>query len=284
MTGKNKRKRKEKIVGKTSPVVLFVLGIIALIQLFPLYWMVSLSLKNNNEIYGDNLIGLPHSWEWGNFVKAVRKGNIGQYFFNSVVVTGLTIGFTLLLAAMVTYAVVRLKWKLSKLVYTTFVVGLMLSVQAVLLPLYVMLRPILDSHWALIIPYVAFAMPTAVILITGALKDLPKEIEEAAFIDGANIYRIFFELILPLLAPILSSVGILTYLNSWNELMLAVTMVSGEKYKTITVGINDLIGKYSTDWGIMGAALTIATLPTVTLFVFLSKNIQKSLTLGAVKG
>lgn len=282
--GRAMKKRREKMVGKTNPVVFAVLALVAMIQLFPLYWMFSLSLKNNNEIYGDNLIGLPHSWEWGNFLKAVRKGNIGQYFFNSVVVTGLTIFFTLLLSVMVTYAIVRLKWKLSKLVYLLFIVGLMLSVQAVLLPLYVMMRPILNSRWALVIPYVAFAMPTAVVLITGALKDLPKEIEEAAFIDGASIYRIFFELILPLLAPILSSVGILTYLNSWNELMLAVTMVSGEKYKTITVGINDLIGKYSTDWGIMGAALSIATLPTVLLFIFLSKNIQKSLTLGAVKG
>lgn len=276
-----KAKEKQK---HTHPLVIIVLALVALIQLFPLYWMVTLALKNNNEIYGDNLIGLPHSWEWGNFLKAIQKGNIGQYFFNSILVTGVTIVLTLLLASMVTYAVVRLRFKAGKVVYGVFIVGLMLSVQAVLLPLYVMLKPILNTYLALIIPYVAFAMPTAVILLVGALQDLPREIEEAAFIDGANIYRIFFELILPLLAPILSSVGILTYLNSWNELMLAVTFVSGEKYKTLTVGINDLIGKYSTDWGIMGAALTIATLPTVLLFIFLSKNIQKSLTLGAVKG
>lgn len=278
-----KGKKKDQLL-KTNPIILIVMLIIAATSLFPLYWMVTLALKNNSEIYGDNLIGLPQSWEWENFAKAIKKGNIGQYFFNSIVVTGLTIIFTLLLAVMLSYAVVRMKWFFSKAVYGAFVVGLMLSVQAVLLPLYVMMKPILNTHWALIIPNVAFAMPTAVILICGAIKELPKEIEEAAFIDGASVYRIFFRLILPLLAPILSSVGILTYLNTWNELMLAVTMVSGEKYKTITVGVNDLIGKYSTDWGIMGAALTIATIPTVILFVFLSKNIQKSLTLGAVKG
>lgn len=276
------RKYRKKV--KTNPVLLFVMGIVALIQLFPLYWMITLALKDNSEIYGDNLIGLPQKWEWENFVRAVSKGNIGQYFFNSIVVTGMTILITLMLAVMVSYAVVRLKWMFSKIVYGIFMVGMMLSVQAVLLPLYVMMQPFQDTHWALIIPNVAFAMPIAVILISGAIKDLPREIEEAAFIDGASLYRIFFRLILPLLAPILSAVGILTYLNTWNELMLAVTLVSGEDMKTLTVGINDLIGKYATDWGIMGAALTIATIPTIVLYIFLSKNIQKSLTLGAVKG
>ncbi len=276
--------RKFKNKTKTNPFLLVVMGVVALIQLFPLYWMITLALKDNKEIYGENLIGLPQNWEWENFVRAVSKGNIGQYFFNSIIVTGATIVITLMLAVMVSYAVVRLKWMFSKIVYGIFMVGMMLSVQAVLLPLYVMMQPFQDTHWALIIPNVAFAMPIAVILISGAIKDLPREIEEAAFIDGASLYRIFFRLILPLLAPILSAVGILTYLNTWNELMLAVTLVSGEDMKTLTVGINDLVGKYSTDWGIMGAALTIATIPTIVLYIFLSKNIQKSLTLGAVKG
>lgn len=278
------RKRKFKNKTKTNPVLMIIMCIVALIQLFPLYWMITLALKDNTEIYGDNLIGLPQNWEWDNFVRAVSKGNIGQYFLNSIIVTGATIVITLMLAVMVSYAVIRLKWMLSKVVYGIFMVGMMLSVQAVLLPLYVMMQPFQDTHWALIIPNVAFAMPIAVILISGAIKDLPREIEEAAFIDGASLYRIFFRLILPLLAPILSAVGILTYLNTWNELMLAVTLVSGEDMKTLTVGINDLVGKYSTDWGIMGAALTIATIPTILLYIFLSKNIQKSLTLGAVKG
>lgn len=269
---------------KTNPILMVFMIIVAVIQLFPLYWMVTLALKDNKEVYGENLIGLPQHWEWDNFVRAVSKGNIGQYFFNSIVITGATIIITLILSVMVSYAVVRLKWMLSKVVYGVFLVGMMLSVQAVLLPLYVMMQPLQETHWALIIPYVAFAMPIAVILISGAIRDLPIELEEAAFIDGASLYKIFFRIIVPLLAPILSSVGILTYLNTWNELMLAVTLVGGESMKTLTVGINDLVGKYSTDWGIMGAALTIATIPTVLLFVFLSKNIQKSLTLGAVKG
>ena len=198
--------------------------------------------------------------------------------------TGLTIAFTLILSAMATYAIVRLKWKLSKLVYFIFLTGMMLSIHAVLLPLFVNMKPVLDTYWALIIPYVAFAMPTAILLMVGTLESLPKELEEAAFIDGANIYRVFWQIIMPLLKPILSTVAILTFLSAWNEMMLAIAFVSGEKYKTITVGVNDMVGKYSTKWGLIGAGLTIATIPTLFLYVFLSKNIQKSLAMGAVKG
>ncbi len=277
-------KRKKEKRKRAGRITAFCLIIVTIIQLFPLYWMFTFSLKSNKEIFGGNIIGLPENWEWNNYVKIFEKAHLGRYLFNSVVVTGLTIAFTLVLSAMATYAIVRLKWKLSKLVYFIFLTGMMLSIHAVLLPLFVNMKPILDTYWALILPYVAFAMPTAILLMVGTLESLPKELEEAAFIDGANIYRVFWQIIMPLMKPILSTVAILTFLSSWNEMMLAIAFVSGEKYKTITVGVNDMVGKYSTKWGLIGAGLTIATIPTLVLYVFLSKNIQKSLAMGAVKG
>lgn len=273
-----KKKKKSSII--TTIVLLFV----TLIQLFPLYWMFTFSLKSNKEIFGGNIIGLPQNWEWDNYVKVFTKAHMGRYLLNSTVVAVLTIVFTLLLSAMVTYAIVRLKWKLSKLVYFIFLTGMMLSIHAVLLPLFINLKPILDTYWALIIPYVAFAMPTSILLMVGTLESLPKELEEAAFIDGASIYRVFWQIILPLMKPILSTTAILTFLSSWNEMMLAIAFVSGEKYKTITVGVNDMVGKYATKWGMVGAGLTMATIPTLFIYILLSKNIQKSLAMGAVKG
>ena len=277
------KKRNSKLK-KTGTVKTIILLFITVIQLFPLYWMFTFSLKSNREIFGGNIVGLPENWEWENYSKVFEKAHLEKYLFNSTVVTGLTILFTLILSAMATYAIVRLKWKLSKLVYFIFLTGMMLSIHAVLLPLFVNMKPVLDTYWALIIPYVAFAMPTAILLMVGTLEALPKELEEAAFIDGANIYRVFWQIIMPLLKPILSTVAILTFLSAWNEMMLAIAFVSGEKYKTITVGVNDMVGKYSTKWGLIGAGLTIATIPTLFLYVFLSKNIQKSLAMGAVKG
>ena len=277
-------KRRSSKLKRTGTVKTIVLLFITVVQLFPLYWMFTFSLKSNREIFGGNIVGLPENWEWANYAKVFEKAHLGRYLFNSTVVTGLTIAFTLILSAMATYAIVRLKWKLSKFVYFIFLTGMMLSIHAVLLPLFVNMKPVLDTYWALIIPYVAFAMPTAILLMVGTLEALPKELEEAAFIDGANIYRVFWQIIMPLLKPILSTVAILTFLSAWNEMMLAIAFVSGEKYKTITVGVNDMVGKYSTKWGLIGAGLTIATIPTLFLYVFLSKNIQKSLARGAVKG
>lgn len=277
-------KRRSSKLKRTGTVKTIVLLFITVVQLFPLYWMFTFSLKSNREIFGGNIVGLPENWEWANYAKVFEKAHLGRYLFNSIVVTGLTIAFTLILSAMATYAIVRLKWKLSKFVYFIFLTGMMLSIHAVLLPLFVNMKPVLDTYWALIIPYVAFAMPTAILLMVGTLEALPKELEEAAFIDGANIYRVFWQIIMPLLKPILSTVAILTFLSAWNEMMLAIAFVSGEKYKTITVGVNDMVGKYSTKWGLIGAGLTIATIPTLFLYVFLSKNIQKSLAMGAVKG
>ncbi len=277
-------KKKKSSLNKTGIITTIVLMIITIIQLFPLYWMFTFSLKSNREIFGGNIIGFPENWEWENYLKVFEKAHLGRYLFNSVIVTGFTIVFTLVLSAMATYAIVRLKWKLSKTVYFIFLTGMMLSIHAVLLPLFVNMKPVLDTYWALIIPYVAFAMPTAILLMVGTLESLPKELEEAAFIDGASIYRVFWQIIIPLLKPILSTVAILTFLSAWNEMMLAIAFVSGEKYKTITVGINDMVGKYSTKWGLIGAGLTVATIPTLVLYVFLSKNIQKSLAMGAVKG
>lgn len=277
-------KKTGKLNEKTSPVMTVFLLIVSLIQLFPLYWMFTFSLKDNKEIFGANPMGLPMNWQWGNYSKIFTAGNMGLFLLNSVIVTAAVIVFTLLLSAMATYAIVRMKWKLSRLVYTIFLIGMMLSVQAVMLPLYVNLQPLMSTHLALILPYTAFAMPQAVLLMVGSLEALPKEMEEAAFIDGANIYRIFFIIILPMLAPILSTVAILTFLSSWNEYMLALVFISTDKLKTITVGVNDMVGKYSTKWGVIGAGLTMATLPTLVMYALLSKNITNSLAMGAVKG
>ncbi len=273
-----------KKVTVSSVIVTVILLVVAFIQLFPLYWMFTFSLKSNAEIFGGNIVGLPQNWEWENYVEIFSRANMGRYMLNSVIVTALTIFFTALLSTMATYAIVRLKWKLSRVVYLVFLVGMMLSIHAVLLPLFVNLKPVLDTYAALVLPYVAFNMPTAILLMVGSLEGLPKEMEEAAFIDGASIYRIFFQIIMPMMMPILSTVAILTFLSAWNELMLAIAFVSGEDAKTMTVGVNDMVGKYSTKWGLIGAGLTVATIPTLVMFAFFSNNVQKSLTMGAIKG
>ena len=272
---------------KLTPVkVVMYSGLIfwTIIQLFPLYWLFTFSLKSNAEIFGGNIIGLPKEWNWEHYATVFGQAHIYKYLINSLLVAAVTIVATAILASMASYALVRLKWKLSSVVYILFLLGMMLSLQAVLLPLYRNLKTIRDTLWSLIVPYVAFNLPMAILLISGSLKTIPKEMEEAAFIDGASLYKIFFKIILPLLKPIISTVAILNFLDSWNELMLAQTFINSDQWMTITVGVNNMVGRYSTKWGLIGAGLTIATIPTLLLYAFLSNNIQESLAAGAVKG
>lgn len=270
-----------------SNILLYIaLIVIAFIQLFPLYWMFSFSLKDNSEIFGGNPIGLPGKWLWSNYSKTLLEGNVGHYFINSVIVTGTTIVLTVIVSVMASYALTRMVFKLRKPLNSFFILGLTVPLHSALLPIFIMLRNLkmVNSYWSLIIPYSAFAIPMAILIFSGFMSSLPRELEEAACMDGCSIYKIFFNIILPLMKPAIATVTIFTFLQAWNELMFAVVFISDVKYKTLTVGIQSLAGQYTTEWGPIGAGLMVATLPTLVIYSFMSKKVQDSLVVGAVKG
>lgn len=264
----------------------FILLFWTLVNIFPLYWMFTFSLKENSEIFGENIIGLPRKWLWSNYSTALTTGNMALYFFNSIIVTGITILLTVFLALMATYALTRMEWKGRKLANNLFMLGLTVPIHAAILPVFIILRTLkmTNSYQALIIPYTAFALAMAIMVGGSFMSGIPKELEEAACIDGCGIYGIFFRIILPLMKPAMSTIAIFTFLNAWNELMFAVIFISDSKYRTLSVGIQTLSGAYTTDWGPIGAALVIATFPTLIVYSFMSKKIQQSLIAGAIKG
>ncbi|NLM13547.1 MAG: carbohydrate ABC transporter permease [Epulopiscium sp.] len=269
-----------------STITYTILIIWALINLFPLYWMFTFSLKDNREIFGENVIGLPRNWLWSNYTAALTTGNMGLYFINSIIVTGLTIVFTTVFALMASYALNRLIWKGRDLVNSIFMLGLTVPIHAAILPIFIILRNLkmTNSYQALIVPYTAFALAMAILICSGFIQNIPKELEESACIDGAGVFGIFFRIILPLMKPALSTIAIFTFLQAWNELMFAVIFISDSKFRTLSVGIQTLSGSYTTDWGPIGAALVIATFPTMIAYSFMSKKIQQSLMAGAIKG
>ena len=271
-------------VGKVLVYIVLVLW--ALISLFPVYWMLTFSLKNNAEIFGENVIGLPQNWVWGNYNRAMNTGHMEVYFLNSLVIAVLTILITLVAAAMATYAMTRLVWKGRETMNKFFMLGLTIPIHAAIVPLYVVLGKahLLNSHAALIIPYSAFSLAMGILICTGFMGDIPYDLDEAAFLDGCGVWGIFCRVIAPLMVPAISTVGIYTFLQCWNELMFATIFNSKEAYKTLPVGVQSLVGQYTTEWGPIGAALTIATFPTLVVYVFLSKRIQDSFIAGAVKG
>lgn len=270
----------------SSTIITIILVFWAIIQLFPLYWMLTFSLKDNSEIFGKNIIGLPQNWMWENYTTALTKGNVGLYFFNSVVVTGLTIALTTIAALMATYAMTRMIWKGRRAMNNIIMLGLTVPIHAAILPVFIILRNLkmTNSYQSLIIPYSAFALAMAVMISSSFIESIPKELEEAACIDGCGVYGIFGRIILPLMKPALATISIFVFLQAWNELMFAVIFISDSKYRTLSVGIQTLSGSYTTEWGPIGAALVIATFPTLIVYSLMSGKIQESLVMGAVKG
>ena len=236
--------KKKNIIGKIKFIVLLL---IALTQLFPLYWLITFSLKSNTEIFGENVIGLPKVWRWDNYITALSSSNLIRYFLNSVFYSVVTVVVAGIISSMAAYAIARMTWKLKNAVYGLFMIGIMIPAQAALLPLFQILDTLglKGGYLGLIIPYIAGALPMSIMIATAS---------------------------------------IFTFLGTWNELMLANTFVDSDQYRTLPVGIMSLAGQYSTEWGLIGAGMVIATLPTIIIYFFLSKQVQESLVVGAVKG
>ncbi|CAH1207999.1 Diacetylchitobiose uptake system permease protein NgcG [Paenibacillus auburnensis] len=270
---------------KTAWLQLFLV-MFAIIQFAPLVWLVLTSFKSNIEITGSNVIGFPEKWLLSNYRNVFVGSNLGLNFLNSLLYTGATVLASGLLSAMVSFAITRMQWKLSKVVLAVFMSGLMIPVHATLLPIFQILKQthLLNTPWALIIPYTVNAIPAAMFIMVGFFSSLPRELEEASVVDGCNIYQVFFKIMLPLIKPAIVSVSIFTFLAAWNELMFATTFISNTKLMTITVAINSLRGLHTTEYGPIAAGMVIATIPTILIYILLSDKVQKSIVAGAVKG
>ena len=268
--------------------IIMYIGLILwlVINLFPVYWMFTFSLKSNAEIFGENVVGLPREWLWSNYTAAIRTGNMPRYFLNSIIVAVATIAITLVVALMGTFALTRLIWKQRKNLNKFFMLGLTIPIHASIVPVYVTLSRLhlLNTYWALIIPYSAFSLSMAILVCTGFMNEIPRELDESACIDGCGVWGIFLRIIVPLMRPAVATVGIYTFLQCWNELMFANIFISKSALRTLPVGVQALSGQYTTEWGPIGAALVLATFPTLFVYILLSKRIQESFIAGAIKG
>ncbi len=267
-------------------IVYLLFAIPVVTQLYPLLWLLLYSLKTNDEIMDGSFFSFPKSFQWHNYSEAYTSGNYLKYLGNSVFVTGITMVCVIVLSSMVAYAISRFRWKYGGVVMTIFLMGMMIPMQATLLPLMIIFKNIhvLNTHWSLILPYIAFSTPIAVFILSGFMRDIPHEIEESAFIDGASVYRIFTSIILPVSIPPVMTVCILTFINIWNEYILAATFISAEKLKTLPFGVYTFVSQYSVNYGNIGAFLVMGALPVILIYFFLSNRITKGMVAGAVKG
>ncbi len=258
-----------------------------ILSIFPLYWLFTFSLKSNTEIFGGNVIGLPQNWLFSNYAAAWGNGGkIGLYLSNSIIDTVAVLLLTSIFGFMTAYGLLRMRWKGQKAVMVYIMLGLMIPVHAALIPLWRILNSlgVLRTHFGLIIPYTAFNISMTILILSGFISGIPYEMEEAAYIDGCGVFRTAFTIILPMMLPAMVTAAIFVFLQVWNELLMASVFVSSESVRTLTSGVQQMFGQYQTDWGPIGAALVIATLPTLILYLCMSGQVQKSLIAGAVKG
>ncbi|CAM3903612.1 carbohydrate ABC transporter permease [Lederbergia lenta] len=278
-----KRKSTNQIV---YGIMYILLAIVAVFQIFPIIWLFLFSLKNNQEVFNMSPFAIPTNPKWENYAKVWVEGNISQYFFNSVVYTLVAVILTVLLASMVTFTITRMKWKWSKLTLGLFMVGLMIPVHSTLIPLFSTFSKLnlIDNPIAIILSYTAFNLPITIMILLGFYQTLPREVEEAAIMDGASIHRLFFQITLPMTSPVMATAGIINMIYNWNEFVFVNTFISSDQFKTLTVGIQNFIGQYTTDWGAIGATLMISIIPILLAFLVLSNRIVEGIAAGSVKG
>jgi raffinose/stachyose/melibiose transport system permease protein len=268
---------------RTVPVHL-LLVFYALVVAYPLVWMVLSSFKSSTEIYADPW-GLPSTWMVQNYANAWDKG-ISEYFLNSAIVTIISTIATVAVAALCAYGMTRLPERVALVILVVALGGLVVAPQVSLIPLYRLLDGLglLNTYWAMILPYVAFRLPMAILLIRSVFLAVPRELVDAATIDGSNSLQIFRHVYLPLSRSVLATASVLTAYFAWNEFLFAIVYVDSDAIRTIPAGLMSFRDALSTDWGVLLAGLVIAALPIVVVFLFLQRYFVAGIAAGSVKG
>lgn len=281
----NKNKKLNKPISPVKILIYILLCVLALVYILPLLWMLSVSFKTNGEVFA-NPFSLPEVWQFKNFSFAWNNGKLGIATLNSAIVCGISLVVSLFVGAMAAFAIGRMKWKFSSTVMSFFLIGMMVPVHCVLIPLFVRFSGLnlTNSLIGLILPYITFSLPMTIFLMTGFFKSMPKELFEAACIDGCSIYGCFGRIGLPLAKTGMFVAGLMTFVANWNELLLAMVFISDAAKKTLPVTLTYFVGPYSTNYVQMFAAIIIAIAPTIVVYCVFSNQIVEGLTAGAVKG
>jgi multiple sugar transport system permease protein/raffinose/stachyose/melibiose transport system permease protein len=249
----------------------------SLFVLIPLLWMVLASFKTRREMFMDPL-GLPGEWSFDSFERAWGVG-MGQFLVNSFLATAASVAVIVVVSGMAAYVFARTESRGLRILYLLIVAGFAVPVQAVLVPLYQMLSGagMLNSLAAIVLPYAAYGIPFTTVLFFAFFLDFPRELEEAARLDGCSRIRTFFAVILPLSGPAVASAAIFQAVFIWNEFVLALLMLTSPENKTLPVGIIQLGGEFTSDWPAVMAGLSIAVLPILLIFVLAQKYFVRSL-------
>jgi multiple sugar transport system permease protein len=253
--------------------------------LLPFIWQFLTSIKPLNEIGAIPAIWFPSKINIQYYFNVFQKHPFDLYLFNSFVVALSTTLLSLVIGSMAAYALARMRFKGKKIILLSILGISMFPTIATLSPLFIILRNLrlLNTYGGLIIPYITFALPLSIWLMTNFFSQLPKGFEESAEIDGASRFQIFVKIMLPLIRPAIFSAGLLVFINAWNEYIYALTFMSKDSMRTVPVGIALFPSNYELPWGDMAAASVVVVVPLIVLVLIFQKRIIAGLTAGGIK-
>ncbi|GAA3194614.1 carbohydrate ABC transporter permease [Actinocorallia longicatena] len=283
-----KPKSRTRFVRKLGHVpVRLAVALLVIVELAPLVWLGISSLKAEDEFSSRPMWALPRGFHWQNYVDAWTTGNMSVYFRNSILATFPALALIIVLSVMAGFALEVLRWKGREGVLLLFLAGVMVPLQMVLLPLFTIYfqAGLINNLWSLIITYTVFGLPLSVFLMAGYFKAVPREVLEAAAIDGAGLYRTFWSVVLPTVRNAVVTVSLVQFFFIWNDLLLSLTFISDDNLRTVQSGLLNFVGQYGQrQWGPTFASVCMAVFPTLLIYLVLNQKVMKGLTAGSVKG
>ncbi len=262
-----------------------ILILVALTCIFPVFWMLSSSLKTQEEIFTKMSL-FPETWQWHNYVQAFVKAEFGMYFLNSVIYTVVGVSCIVFVTSLAAYGFARLEFWGKNVFFYLLISTLLIPIPGVFVPLYLLLKKLylLDTRTGLLLCYISGGLAFGLFLLRSFFEELPKEIEEAALIDGCSRFGIYWRIALPLAKPAIATLVILNCLSIWNEFLLALVVLQDKAKMPIQRGLMVFQGTFITDYPLLMAGLTIATIPILIVYLLMQKHIVKGIAAGALKG
>lgn len=263
--------------------VLGLLWVLTAIAIYPLIWLLLNSLKSMDELF-DRSWALPTTWRWGNYLQAWDVG-LGHYIVNSLFVTSVSVASIVLIGAAAAYALTVFNFPGKKLVYAFLIGGIIVPPEVTLFPLFRILfvLRLYDTYLAMILPYIAFGLSFSTFLIRAHMVLIPSELHEAAVVDGAGFWRIFWKIYLPISRPALAAVAMIMVMRVWNEFTFALTFIESDSLRTLTIGISTFGDALRVDWAVLMAGLVISIMPVMLTFLLVQRQFIAGLTQGAIK-
>ncbi|HKM04404.1 MAG TPA: carbohydrate ABC transporter permease [Lachnospiraceae bacterium] len=266
-------------------IVYLILIIWAVTTIFPFVWVILNSFKPSAEVLTSSF-QLPKEFTWFNYTNAFSKLKILTAYKNSLIISGTVTVGVIIIATMMAFALTRYKFKGIKMITSLLVASLMFPAFSTIIPVFKMMSvtKLLNSYWSVILPQIAGNLSFATIVMMGFLKSIPLEMEEAAYMEGANVFQVFGKIIVPLCKASISTVAIFSFLWSYNDLFVQKIMIREHSKFPIAALLEEISSKYGTDYGLMASSVTLIVIPVLFVYIFLQKNIIKGLTAGAIKG